>query len=150
MVCLRLLNGKITHNVREICSHAVDFYSKLFSTITSRSTPNRPKVLNVFGFGKGFSKWVRLLYSGATGIVKVGGGFSFPISVKRGLRQGCPLSGQLYSKAIGPLVCKLHEKISVLSPGISDNLRSAYAHDVTVLVNNIQDVKNLSVTLNVY
>ncbi len=43
----------------------------------------------------------------------VGGGLSRPIPVTRGIRQGCPLSGQLYSISIEPLFCKLCEKISV-------------------------------------
>lgn len=111
-------------------------------------------VLGVFGFGQVFFKWVKLLYAGASCIVKVGGGLSRPIPVTRGIRQGCPLSGQLYSIAIEPLLCKLREKMSGFNTsGIIKNSRtvlSAYADDITVFVNNTQDVKFLSDALDVY
>lgn len=111
-------------------------------------------VLEAFGLGKGFLKWVRILYTGAACMVKIGGGLSRPISVTRGIRQGCPLSGQLYSIVIEPLLCKLREKLSGFSiPGFLKNpgtVLSAYADDITVFVNNVQDVNDLSDALNVY
>jgi len=57
-------------------------------------------VLKVFGFGETFLNLIQLLYNGASCIVKVGGTLSRPIPILRGIRQGCPLSGQLYSLAI--------------------------------------------------
>lgn len=60
-------------------------------------------ILKAFGFGESFINWVKLLYKDAACIVKVGGGLSCPILVTRGIRQSCPLSGQLYSLAIEPL-----------------------------------------------
>ena len=52
--------------------------------------------LTAFGFGNVFMSWVRLLYTGASCLIKVRGGLSVPVLVGRGIRQGCPLSGQLY------------------------------------------------------
>ncbi|KAJ3608825.1 hypothetical protein NHX12_023355 [Muraenolepis orangiensis] len=52
------------------------------------------------------------LYNGAQCLVKMGAGLSRPIPVQRGIRQGCPISGQLYSLAIGPLLCRLRSKLS--------------------------------------
>lgn len=66
-------------------------------------------MLEAFGLVQGFLKLVKLLYADASCIVKVGGGLSRPIPVTRGIRQGCLLSGQLYSIAIEPLLCKLCE-----------------------------------------
>ena len=62
------------------------------------------KVLNVFGFGDCFISWVKFLYSQVSCLVKVDGGLSRPVAVRRVIRQGCPLSGQLYSLAIEPLL----------------------------------------------
>lgn len=60
-------------------------------------------VLRAFGFGEGFYSRVTLLYQGVQCLVKMGAGLSWPIPVHRGIRQGCPISGQLYSLAIEPL-----------------------------------------------
>ncbi len=97
---------------------------------------------------------MKLLYAGASCIVKVGGGLNRPIPVTRGIRQWRPLSGQLYSIAIEPLLCKLREKISgFITSSIIKNSRtvlSAYADDITVFVNNTQDVTFMSDALDVY
>lgn len=44
-------------------------------------------------------------------MVKVGGGLSAPVPVTRGVRQGCSLSGQLYSLVIEPLLCRLRRTL---------------------------------------
>ena len=51
----------------------------------------------MFGFGNSFLTCVKLLYAGVSCMVKVGGELSRPVWVKRGIRQGRPLSGQLYT-----------------------------------------------------
>lgn len=58
------------------------------------------KVLECYRFGEIFLSWIRILYTDAVSMVKIGGGLSVPI--QRGLRQGCPMSGQLYALAIEP------------------------------------------------
>lgn len=97
-------------------------------------------VLTAFGNGYSFLNMVKMLYSGAVCIVKVGGGLSRPIPVSRGFRQGCPLSGQLYSIAIEPLLFNLRKTLSgFIVPGLSQSSSitvSAYADDVTVFVNH--------------
>ncbi|KAI4872000.1 hypothetical protein NFI96_008836 [Prochilodus magdalenae] len=85
-----------------------------------------------FGFGEVFMSWVRLLYTDASCLIKVGGGLSLPVPVRRGIRQGCPLSGQLYAIAVEPLL-----SLFVRTRGrvlIANNLiASALWHKFTVL-----------------
>lgn len=101
-------------------------------------------VLGAFGFGDGFLSWLRLLYSGAECMVKMGPGLSRPIPVQRGIRQVYPISGQLYSLAIEPLVYRLRNRLSGFSvPGCSSLhslVLSAYADDVNVFVTSQRDV----------
>ena len=85
------------------------------------SNPSRKRTqwqqpCHMFGFGKSFISWIELMYSRATVLLKVGGGgFSRPVSVQRGIRQGCPLSGMLYALAIEPLLHKLRQSFSGLN-----------------------------------
>lgn len=55
------------------------------------------ELLKAYGFRDGFISWVSLLYKGDECMVKVAGGLNGLINVQRGIRQGCPLSGQLYT-----------------------------------------------------
>jgi len=112
------------------------------------------ETLKAFGFGENFISWIKLLYTGASALLKVGGGLSYPVFVNRGIRQGCPLSGQLYSLAIEPLLKKLREKLQgFLVEGCGKNrpiTLSAYADDITVLIKCDKDVMNLTNALHIY
>ena len=54
------------------------------------------KTLKKFNFGENFIKWIQILYTDVSSRVKVNGFLTDKISIKRGLRQGCPLSALLY------------------------------------------------------
>ena len=110
--------------------------------------------LAAFGCGDKFVGWLRLLYNEAAVMVKVGGALSVKVPVQRGIRQGCPLSGQLYSLVIEPLLCRLRRDLrGVPTTGDPSGTRvslSAYADDVTVLVTAQEDVEVLESSLEVY
>ena len=99
--------------------------------------------------------WVSLLYRGAHCLVKMGAGLSRPIPVQRGIRQGCPISGQLYSLAIEPLLCRLRGRLTGLSlpgPALSERppVVSAYADDVNIFVTSQGGVHCLQDSLSLY
>ncbi|KAI4886392.1 hypothetical protein NFI96_001747 [Prochilodus magdalenae] len=102
------------------------------------------------GFGGVFLSWVRLLYTDASCLIKVGGGLSLPVPVRRGIRQGCPLSGQLYAIAVEPLLCLLRTRLVGLQFAGSSVRLSAYADDVTVVIRNSEDVDALKASLSIY
>ena len=54
------------------------------------------KTMKTFGIGPAFIHWIRQIYSNATTRVKVNGFLSENIPLRRGDRQGCPLSPLLY------------------------------------------------------
>lgn len=60
-------------------------------------------VLEKFGFGPRFCSWVRLLYEQPLAKVRVNGIVSRTFSLRRGTRQGCPLSPLLFALALEPL-----------------------------------------------
>ena len=110
--------------------------------------------LRAFGFGEGFVALLGLLYKVAFCLVKVGGGLSCPVQVQRGIRQGCPISGQLYSLAIEPLLNRLRSRLSgLMLPGLPQRhllVVSAYADDINVIVRDERDVVFLGDSLEIY
>jgi len=62
-------------------------------------------ILDKFGLGSGFCKWVRLLYTAPGASVRMNDLQSPSFRLFRGTRQGCPLSLLLFALAIKPLAC---------------------------------------------
>ena len=54
------------------------------------------KILECFGFGTYFIKWVKTIGFDTKSFVKVNGYQIFEFNIERGVRQGCPLSPLLY------------------------------------------------------
>ncbi len=87
-------------------------------------------------------------------MIKVEGGLTVPVKIQRGIRQGCPMSGQLYSLAFEPLLCLLRRKLKGLT--INGSFRnqsiilSAYANYLTVIIQQHNDVQNLKGALEIY
>lgn len=104
------------------------------------------RTLKAFGCGDGFLSWIKILYTNASCLVKIGGDLSPPIQMQRGIRQGCPLSGQLYALAVEPLLCLFRRKVSGICIGnsIHNEIKlTAYADDITVFVKNQKDETQL-------
>lgn len=60
-------------------------------------------VLEHFGFGKIFKEWITILYKNVMTKVKCNGFLTKPFKIARSIRQGCPLSAQLYTLVAEPL-----------------------------------------------
>jgi len=101
------------------------------------------RTLESFGFGLKFVKMIRVLYQNIESMLKVNGGLSAPFNIGRGIRQGCALSGMLYSLAIEPLLIKLRNKIVGLHCTELQHQVSAYADDVIIIINSQKDIENL-------
>lgn len=106
--------------------------------------------LEAFGFIKDFVDKIKVLYNDTESVIKVNGGLSAPFKLKGGVRQGCPLSGMLYSVAIEPFLHKVRENINglcLLSSSKNVSL-SAYADDIVVLISDQKDIDTLVKILN--
>ncbi len=110
------------------------------------------RVLEAFGFCQNFINCIKVLYSDVESILKVNGGLCAPFSVHRGVRQGCSLSGMLYSLAIEPLLQQIRAKLhGICLPNCENNLIvSAYADDVIVMINRQSDIQVLSRLLKTF
>ncbi len=104
------------------------------------------ETLIAFGFTPGFINKIKTLYFNVQSVLKINGVLSAPFQVQRGIRQGCPLSGMLYSLAFEPLLHKLRSVLQgVILPGCNIPLKlSAYADDLVIMVDNQQDIDMLT------
>ncbi len=106
--------------------------------------------LEAFGFSPSFISMIKAMYCNIESVLKINGGLSAPFIVQRGVRQGCAMSGMLYSLAIEPLLQKLRDHLKgLVFPGCNTPLYlSAYADDVIVFVNGKDDVDKLGKIIN--
>ncbi len=110
------------------------------------------KTLEAFGFGTHFVSLVKLLYSDIYSMLRINGSLTRPFPVTRGIRQGCPLSGLLYSISIEPLLSMLRKQLCGIGvpgfPEVAPVKLTAYADDVTVIIKSTDDVTKLISCLN--
>ncbi|CAM2099496.1 unnamed protein product [Caretta caretta] len=88
--------------------------------------------LRAFGFRPQFVGFLRVLYASAECLVRLNWTLTKPVSFGQGVRQGCPLSGQLYALAIEPFLCLLCRRLTglVLWEPELQLVLSAYADDM--------------------
>ncbi|CAM2113357.1 unnamed protein product [Caretta caretta] len=98
--------------------------------------------LRAFGFGPQFVGFLRVLYASAECLVRLNWTLAISVSFRRGVWQGCPLSGQLYALAIEPFLCLLHWRLMGLvlwEPELWLVL-SAYADNMLLVVQDPGDL----------
>ena len=61
------------------------------------------KIMKKMGFAESFILWIKILYTDIESICLVNGHKTDPFKIKRGVRQGCPLSMILYIVAQEPM-----------------------------------------------
>lgn len=106
-------------------------------------------VLEVFGFGPQFRKWIDILYHCPTAAIKLNNMLSEFFLVRRGTRQGCPLSPGLFSIMIEPLAMALRasEEVQGIMVGSLTEKTALYAEDMVLF---LRDSKNsLSAALDI-
>lgn len=91
---------------------------------------------------------IQVLYCDITSIVQVNRGLGAPFAVHREVRQGCSLSGMLYT----PLLPNLRSNLCGVSfPGCDVSFKlSACADDVIILVNKQSDIDLLVKHVNMF
>ncbi|CAM2106369.1 unnamed protein product [Caretta caretta] len=108
--------------------------------------------LQAFGFGPQFVGFLRVLYTSAECLVKFNWTLTEPVSFRRGVWQGCPLSGQLYALAIEPFLCLLRRRLTglVLRELELRPILSAYADDVLLVIQDPSDLARVEACQAIY
>ncbi|CAM2098829.1 unnamed protein product [Caretta caretta] len=93
-----------------------------------------------------------MLYASAECLVRLNWTLTEPVSFGRGVRQGCPLSGQLYALAIEPFLCLLHRRLTglVLREPELRLVLSAYTDDVLLVVQDPGDLARVEACQAIY
>ena len=110
------------------------------------------KSLEIFGFGPNFIKWIKILNSDRKSCVKNGGYVSETFSMANGVRQGCPISPQLFLLAVEILAQKIQQDVTIkgLNPhGGNSKKITQFADDVTLFLKDLMDFRICNSHLNV-
>ncbi len=102
------------------------------------------KMLNKYGFGKNFIKWIKILYTDITSKVKVNGYHTNDFNIERGVRQGCPLSALLYVLCLEVLSTNIRTDPGIQGVKLNDNIvhkETTYADDMTIFTNSLESTK---------
>ncbi len=103
------------------------------------------ELLEQFGFGDKFIKWIRALYKDAISFVKCNGFMTDVFSITRSIRQGCPLSALLYSIVAEPLGLAIAEDENIKGVGFGGMEKEQkiyqYADDTTLILKDTESIK---------
>ena len=110
------------------------------------------KVLKQFNFGDRFISWIFMLYAQAKSTVMTNGFMSETIPVKRGLRQGSPLSSLLYILQAEPFAQSVRSSDKIMGIKLAEKevKISSYADDTQIFVKNEQSIKEVHHLLDLY
>ena len=89
-------------------------------------------------FGPRFRNWVHTFYHNISSYIVSDGHASEFIPLKRGVRQGCPLSGVLFILAVEPLAIQIRTSKSIkgLKNRNKESEVSLYANDTTTFIHD--------------
>ena len=109
------------------------------------SIPYLLSVLQAFGFGPSFLRWIGLLYTDIQSSVIVNGHISPAFSIGRGVRQGCAISPLLYVLTMEPFAAKIRLSPTFKGFNIPGSLQEAritqYADDTTLICTDIWSIR---------
>lgn len=99
------------------------------------------KTLRKFNLGEPFVSWIESLYSNPTACVWTGDRLSDFFPLKKGIRQGCPLSPLLFVAALEPLACFIRQNSAIkgIVRARKEYKISLYADDVLIFVSQVEE-----------
>ena len=104
------------------------------------------KTLDKMNFGPSFKNWIRTLYFKAKCTIMNNGWESDPVTLQRGLRQGCPLSPLLYvliAESLAQAIRHDHQIQGIHIPGGNGSTEkiTQYADDATLILKDEMSVQ---------
>lgn len=110
--------------------------------------------MKAFGIGDCFMNFVQTLYDNARCTVRVSNTLTRPFPFQRGIRQGDPLSGCLYTISIEPFLMLCQRNLSPYGLKIPRSMfplvSTAYADDVSIFITNDHGFTALDTAFTLY
>lgn len=103
------------------------------------------KILTHYNFGKSFRNWIKILYNDTESCVMNNGVSTGYFKIDRGLRQGDPLSCQLFNLVIEVLCIHIQNRDDIQGIPIGPDKRvklSGFADDLRLFLNNVTSAFN--------
>ena len=102
--------------------------------------------LKKFNFGSSFTRWIKILYEEPEFVIKNNGWLTRNITMKRGIRQGCPVSAMLFLVATEILSTKIKQSHQIYSITLHNGEQCSpilqYADDTALLLDGYNSLKN--------
>ncbi len=111
-------------------------------------------VLEHYGFGEKFRKWINILYKNAKSAIFTNGFLSECVHIERGVRQGSPLGPYLYILQSEPLAQTIRNDVSIKGisiPGSEHEIKlAAFADDTQGYISTMESIDRWIYHLDVY
>ena len=147
---VRLIDDMFFHSLNRTIGFlaAIDF-EKAFDSISHNFLLH---VLKVFGFGDNFCTWIKILYNNIRSCVMNGGHSTGYFDIKRGVRQGDPLSPYLFVLAIEILTLCIRNdnNIKGIKLGQSEIKQVLYADDITLFLQDRESIERVQQTFEAF
>ncbi len=112
------------------------------------------KIVQQFGFGDNFLKWLKILYKDSKSQVKCNGFITEIFKITRSIRQGCTLSALLYSLVAEALGLAITEDKEIRGIHTEENQELQkvyqYADDTTLIVQDVLSVTKVMEIMGKY
>ena len=105
------------------------------------------KILSTFGYPDAFVNMIKTLYSRCDILVENQGALCRPVKGIKSIRQGCPLSLQLFVLYIEPLLLALNSRLKGIKITERAIKSKAFVDDITLICKNDQDIVEVARTL---
>ena len=140
---VRLINDMLFHSLNQTTGFLVTAeFEKAFYSVANDFLF---KVLKLFGFGNSFCSWIKILYTNISSCVMNGGLSTGYFDIKRGVRQGDPLSPYLFLLAIETLAQAIRKDaiINGVQFGEHEIRQILYADDISLFVKDRYSINRL-------